>query len=157
MNKKVYSIIKKKEIILKKKMEVLHKTIYEALYNICCEKLVWDDEFYLQQKDIPHYLNIDNIMDFSYLFYLYFEERRLSTYDNCKHIYEKIVLTDDIPFEDVILYHNSYLFLYYIETYEYYMDIISKLVLLVREYKKMQDENTYDMFVLQQSFRSIQL
>jgi hypothetical protein len=138
-------------------MENIYPMIYERLYNVCCEKLVWDDEFYLQQKDIPHYLNMDNIMDLSYLFYLYFEEKKLGTYDNCYHIYEKMVLTDDSPFEDVILYHNAYLFIYFIEIQEYFMDMISKCIILGKEYKKMQEENTYDMFVLQQSFRSIRL
>lgn len=104
--------------------------VHLGLQTICCHKKVFDDDFHMLDKEIDVFLEFDSLCDFSLLFFEFYSKQNRAIVDQCNYIIEYNVITDDSHMQDIMLYHQAYLFIFlHKESYEY-QELINSLILL---------------------------
>ncbi len=91
------------------KLKYNYYEIKKLLHTFLSFMIMFEDDFYLIEKDIPKFLNIHNIMDLSYIFRQYYLLNQSHMLDSAYHIVEKSMITDDILDEDLFMYTKAYI------------------------------------------------
>lgn len=102
--------------------------IKEYMERYCQNRIYSDNEFYLQIKDLYNFLSFEYIMELSYLFFKYYVNDDKSLIGTLEDIKDNQMLCDDSPFEDIVLYHHSVIFLDMTLMSEYYDEIIQQMI-----------------------------
>ena len=71
--------------------------------------LIFENDFYLTQKDVSKFLNIHNIFDLSNIFYQYYILNQSNILEYSNYIIENVVITDDIDNKDLFTYAKAYI------------------------------------------------
>lgn len=91
------------------KLKYNYYEIKKLLHILLSFMILFEDDFYLIEKDIPKFLNIHNIMDLSYIFRQYYLLNQSYMLDSAHHIIQRSMITDDILDEDLFMYTKAYL------------------------------------------------
>ncbi len=130
------------------------------LRHLCDGLILFDYDFPMKEADIAAFLTIDPIMELCRIFHDYFLCHDTAIYTSAEHITNKMVITDDSPKEDVMMYIQAYIFMS-IETEPHKHQDLFDMIIDVSQYYEKYFKNDpcaiFSMIQLEESLENMGL